>query len=775
MKTILDLIGNTPLVPINRLNPLKDVTIYAKLEAFNPAGSVKERIALSMIEAAEKSGELTPDKTVLEATSGNTGIGIAMVCAVKGYRCQLVMPESASIERRKIMTAFGAEILLTPAKKSTDGAIEQAYAMARQHPELYFLTDQFNNEANWKAHYVNTGPEIWSQTDGLVTDVVATMGTTGTVMGLSNYFADNHPEVHVIAMEPFYKHKIQGLKNMKESYCPGIFDKNKPFKIVNVADEDAFDMARQLARQEGIFVGMSSGAAMCAALARAKEIAKGVIVVIFPDGGEKYLSTILFSAPQVVEEEGKSNLRLYNTVSRKKEVFEPLHKKRVTFYSCGPTAYEHASLDHCRRFVFGDLVYRLLTVKGFDVHYYMNFTDLDDNTIKGAALADMPLDEYTQGYINEFLSDIDQLGVRKAKDYPKASDHVGAMIELSSQLIKKGYAYEKHGSVYFDISKFRGYGKLSRVDISKVRSGQTVDLDDYEKESPVDFTLLKRSTLSELKKGIFFESEFGNVRPGWHVECAAMTLHYLGDTMDIHTSSSNLIFPHHENENAIAQAMTGKPLAKYWIHNELVLVDGKKMSVANKNLITLRELIDEGYTARDVRFFLLSTHYRKTISFSKRKLDTAKKNLCRLDEFTCKLKCLPLGLPHPQVAAHLSQMEDGFFEALDDDFNISKAMASLFDFIKKMNPILNTGNLDQEQKEYILESLAKINEVLNVLRLEECPLAPEISKLISERERARHNKDWEKADTVRAELVKHGIDVIDTACGHFWKEVTKKK
>ena len=251
-------------------------------------------------------------------------------------------------------------------------------------------------------------------------------------------------------------------------------------------------------------------------------------------------------------------------------------------------------------------------------------------------------------------------------------------------------------------------------------------------------------------------------------------MHYLGETMDIHTSGSNLIFPHHENENAIAQALTGKPLAKYWIHNELVLVDGKKMSLANNNIITLRELIEEGYTAREIRFFLLSTHYRKSINYSKRKLDTAKKNLRRLDEFTRKLMCLPLGLPHPHVASYLSVMEDGFFEALDDDLNISKALAALFDFVKKVNPILSDGQLDRDQKEYIIESLNKLNDVLNVLRLEECPLAPEIDRLINEREKARSDKDWEKAATVREELVRHGIKVIDTAKGPVWKEVKKK-
>lgn len=773
-KTILDYIGNTPLVPINRLNPFRDVEIWAKIESFNPAGSVKERIALSMIEYGEKTGNLTPDKIVLEATSGNTGIGLAMVCAVKGYKCQLVMPESASIERRKIMTAFGAQILLTPAKKSTDGAIEQAYAMARQHPDRYFMTDQFNNEANWQAHYNHTGPEIWQQTNGKVTDVVATMGTSGTVMGLCEYFADQHPEVRVTAMEPFFNHKIQGLKNMKESYRPGIFDKRKPFQIINIPDEEAFEMSRLLARKEGLFVGMSAGAAMCAALTRAKQMEEGLIVVIFADGGEKYLSTQLFSHEQPLQPSAPQ-LRLHNTLSRKKEVFKPLNKDKVTFYACGPTAYEYANLSHCRRFVFADLLNRLLTSKGFNVEFFMNFTDLDDNTIKGAAMAGQPLAQFTRAYIDEFLQDIDRLGVKPATGYPKASEHVDAMADISKRLIAKGFAYEKHGSVYFDISKFPGYGKLSRIDLSKIKIGKTVDLDNYDKESPVDFTLLKRSTLAELKQGVFFETEFGNVRPGWHVECAAMTLHYLGDTMDIHTSGSNLLFPHHENENAIAEALTGKPLAKYWIHNELVLVEGHKMSAENRNIITLRDLLSQGYSARVIRFFLMCVHYRKAINFSQRALATAQKNLARLDEFTRKLMCLPQGLPHPKIASYFSAMEDGFWAALDDDLNISRAMAALFDFVKKVNPVLAEGALDRDQKQYIIEALRRINGVLNILRLEECPLAPEIDKLIMERQKAREQKDWAKADDVRAELVRQGIKISDSAQGPVWNAVNSSK
>ncbi|MFC1523897.1 cysteine--tRNA ligase [Thermodesulfobacteriota bacterium] len=773
-KNILDKIGNTPIIPIIRLNPFKKVTIFAKLESFNPGGSVKDRIALHMIEVAEKKGELTPDKIVLEATSGNTGIGLAMVCAVKGYRCQLVMPESASIERRKIMTAYGADILLTPAKKSTDGAIEQAYAMARQHPDMYFLTDQFNNEANWKTHYIHTGPEIWEQTEGQVTDIIATMGTTGTAMGLCNYFSENHPEVRVTAMEPFYNHKIQGLKNMKESYQPGIYNKKIPYQIINIPDEEAFEKSRLLARKEGVFVGMSSGAALCAALTRAEQIKEGVIVVIFPDGGEKYLSTPLFTR-EVSSKPKASQLRVFNTLKKKKEVFESLEEKKVTFYACGPTAHELANLGHCRRFILSDLIHRVLLQKGYEVKFCMNFTDLDDNTIQGAEQQGQSLKEFTEVFIDKFKADIDALGILRATHYPRASHHVDEMIDISTKLIQEGFAYEKHGSIYFDISKFSNYGKLSRIDLSKIQIGKTVDLDNYEKDSPVDFTLLKRSTLNELKKGIFYDTKWGNTRPGWHVECAAMVHHYLGETVDIHTSGSDLIFPHHENEIAISEALTGKQLAKYWLHSELVLVEGKKMSQDLKNIITFSDVLEKGYTPRQIRFFLMRTHYRKLINFSFKRLDTACTSLKRLDEFVRKLMCLPPGMPHPQVATYLTEMDERFFTAMDDDLNISKGLAAVFDFVKKVNPILTDGQLDQDQKQYIIDSLEKINKVLNVLRIEECPLTPEINKLIKEREEARKKKDWKKADDVREKISKKGIKVIDTAKGSFWKEDRKKK
>ena len=769
---IIELIGNTPLVELRRLNPAADrVQLFGKLESRNPGGSIKDRVALSMVEAGERSGELTRDKILLEATSGNTGIGMAMMCAAKRYRCQLIMPESASIERRLIMQAYGAEIILTPAKRATDGAIEKAYALAREYPERYFLADQFNNPANWLAHYTTTAPEIWVQTEGRVTDIIVTLGTSGTAMGLSRWFREHHPEVRVIAVEPHAGHKIQGLKNMKESYRPGIFDKTLPHAIVNVADEDAFSAARRLAAEEGVFAGMSSGAALFAAIERARELDRGCIVAILPDGGERYLSTTLFKPQQQAEPE-VSQLKLFNTMSRRKEVFRPLHPDRVTLYACGPTAFTSPNLAHCRRFIVADLIGRSLRFCGWPVATYMNFTDLDDNTIAGAIAAGEELGEFTGRYIAEFKQAAETLGVEPAAGHPLASEHVADMIEIAHRLIHKGYAYEKLGSIYFDISKFKKYGQLSGIDLSKIKLGQTVDLDNYEKENPRDFTLLKRSTLAELKTGLFYETDWGNARPGWHIECSAMATRYLGETIDIHTASQDLMFPHHENEIAIAEALTGKPLANYWLHSGQLLRDGRKMAGDTGNVVTLQEVLDRGYTGREVRFMLLGVHYRKPLPFSFRRLNAARTALRRIDEFTRKLLCLPAGLPHPDIAAYISELEKVFTDAIHDDLNISGAIGALFHFIKHVNPIVQEGQLDKEQKNDVLEALRQVNIVLGVLQLEQCPLTPEIDRLIRLRERARQLKDWTAADSAREELLRQGVTIHDTASGPVWERLT---
>ncbi len=293
---VLEMIGNTPIVPIRRMNPNPRVEIWAKVEGCNPGGSIKDRIALSMIEDAEASGRLKPGMTLLEATSGNTGIGLALVSAVKGYKLLLTMSEAVSTERRKILSAFGAEFLLTDGKMGTDGAIEKAYDLADKFPGEYQLIDQYNNPANPRAHVTHTAPEIWAQTDGRITHFVAAMGTTGTVVGCSQGLKAFNPGIQVVGVEPFLGHKIQGLKSLKEAYVPGIFERKLVDQKVNVADEDAFETSRRLAKSEGLLVGMSSGAAMFAALDLARRLEEGVIVVILPDFGERYLSTSLFSA-----------------------------------------------------------------------------------------------------------------------------------------------------------------------------------------------------------------------------------------------------------------------------------------------------------------------------------------------------------------------------------------------------------------------------------------------------------------------------------------------
>jgi cysteinyl-tRNA synthetase len=272
------------------------VEVWAKVEGLNPGGSIKDRTALWMIEDAERRGALTRDKIILEATSGNTGIGLALVAAVKGYRIQLTMSEAVSVERRKILAAYGAEFILTEAKMGTDGAIERAYDLADKEPDRYCLTDQFNNPANPRAHYEGTAPEIWSQTEGRITHLVVALGTTGTIIGCSRRLKEHNPAVHVRAVEPYLHHKIQGLKSLKEAYVPGIFDKKLVNEKVNVADDDAYETARRAAKAEGLLVGMSSGAALFSALELAGRIEQGVIVVILPDFGERYLSTSLFGA-----------------------------------------------------------------------------------------------------------------------------------------------------------------------------------------------------------------------------------------------------------------------------------------------------------------------------------------------------------------------------------------------------------------------------------------------------------------------------------------------
>jgi len=760
---ILGQIGGTPLVPIKQLSSNKNVEILAKLESFNPGGSVKDRPALYMVEEAEKRGVPIKDRIILEATSGNTGIGLSLVAAVKGYRILLVMSEAVSEERKKILHAMGADLKFTPAHLGTDGAIEFVYNLIREEPEKYWLADQFNNDANWKSHYHDTAMEIWKQTGGNLDMIVSTMGTTGTLMGLSRRFKELKPEIEIVGVEPYLGHKIQGLKNMKESYRPGIFEKNRVDRIMNIDDEEAYYTARMLAKEEGIFLGMSSGAAMAIALRLAREMKEGRIVVIMPDGGERYLSTPLFT------DRKKSGLLLYNTLTRKKEEFTPIQENRVTMYSCGPTLCRLIPVGQYRRFVFSDLIRRYLEFRGYTVSHIINVTDLDDRTIEGAEKAGISLKDFTEKYYHEFLKDLDTLNIKRASDYPRASRHVDDMIQLTQKLLEKGYAYEKLRSVYFDISRFRDYGKLSRIDLEKIRVGKTVDLEQYEKENPRDFTLLKRSTLNELKKGIFYKTQWGNVRPSWHVGCPAMAMKFLGETYDIHTSSTDLVFPHHENAIAISEAATGKPLANYWLHNELVMINGKKaLKTKDHTTYTIRDIQGKGYTGREIRYWLLSRHYRKPISFSLTKLETAKNTISHLDKFVKKLHYCDAGPANPEMDQLVYNLKQKFTESMDDDFNIARALAALFEFTRHVNRIMDKKGLSPGDKQKVEGVLESINSVIGVIDLEPAEPDQRVEKLIKKRKDARRDQDWATADRIRQELKEMGIEVIDTRDGTIW-------
>ncbi len=760
--SILELMGETPIVRLNKFTPNPRVDVYVKLEYFNPGGSVKDRPALAMIVAAEASGELVPGKTVMEATSGNTGIGLALVCAVKGYRLLLAMSESASEERKRILRALGAELLLTPPHLGTDGAIEEVYRLARENPKAYFLVDQFNNCHNPASHQT-TAREIWEQTEGQVTHVVATIGTTGTLMGLTHYLKELNPDIRVVGVEPYLGHAIQGLKNLKESYVPGIFVKGAVDDIVNVEDEEAFETARRLAREEGLFLGMSSGAAVAVALHLARELESGLIVAIAPDSGERYLSTQLFSEKEI------PTLLVYNTLSRAKEAFEPLRAGEATLFVDGPALNARISLEMARRLVLADLLQRYLKFRGFKVKKLVSLIDLDDRAIAGAEAAGQDLAAFTGRFREEFFRDLKALRVDESGLFPLASEHVDDMTDLTRRLLERGYAYEKLRSVYFDISRFKDYGRLSGVDLSKIRVGKTVDLDDYAKENPRDFTLLKRAKLGELKKGLYFTTPWGQVRPSWHLECAAMALKLLGGPADFHVGSIASMFPHEENENALFAAATGKPLARLWLHGERVLREGRPLKETGE--VTVQDLLDQGYKGEEVRFFLLGTHYRKPLSFSDDNLKAAARARARLDHFLTRLHAVTTGEDAglQRVEEKLFQVKREVAQALDDDLNISRALSALFSLAGDLNGEMDKENLGQKGAHAVLSRLAEIDELLGVMNPPVASQDAAIETRLLEREAARQRQDWGAADKIRAELEEAGIEVLDTPTGPRWR------
>jgi cysteinyl-tRNA synthetase len=753
--SVIDCIGRTPVVEIAHMNPVRGVRILAKLEYMNPGGSIKDRAALYMINEAEKSGELTRDKTVIEATSGNTGIGLAMICAVKGYKLALTMAENASAERKSILRARGAEIILTPRHLGSDGAIEEAYRLARENPDKYFLTDQYNNEANWRAHYETTGPEIIEQTKGRVTCVVASIGTSGTLMGLSRRLKEYNPDIKIVCAEPYLGHKIQGLKNMKESYTPEIMDKTRLDEKINIDDETAFSTARMLAIKEGLFVGMSSGAAMAAAIEEARRIEKGVIVVIFPDSGERYLSTNLFAVEKPI------TLSLYNTFSREKTVFKPLEKDKVSIYTCGPTVHRRLHAGQFRRYVFTDLLVRYIEFHGINVNHVVNITDYDDKTIQGAQDAGKTLAEFTRAHIQAFRNDLAELGIRKAEAYPLVSENFDEMTELAMQLSDRQHAYEKLHSLYFDISSLPEYGQFARINLDKIKPGATVDLDEYEKRNPKDFTLLKRVRLSELKHGIGIKTRWGNVRPSLHLQCAAIAMKFLGENFDIQTGSRELVFPHHENEVAIAKASKQAALAKYWLHCDPVRYDGS-LGVPDIKALTLDKLGEQGWKLKTIRFWLISNHYRKPLMLSARALTQAGYTLDRINRCLATLNAIKGGQGYSEVDQLAYNIRQDFLHYMEDDLKISGVVSSLLAHVKTINRLISRNSLNRDDAAKLVRCFEDIDSVLKIFDLKKTTrYSSEIEDLIREREHAREQKNFELADRLRDRLVNLGVDVHD--------------
>ncbi|HKV72115.1 MAG TPA: cysteine--tRNA ligase [Gemmatimonadales bacterium] len=468
------------------------------------------------------------------------------------------------------------------------------------------------------------------------------------------------------------------------------------------------------------------------------------------------------------------SLSLFNTLSRSIEPFQPLHPPRVTLYTCGPTVWNYAHIGNFRTFLFEDLLRRHLEASKYDVFHIMNLTDVDDRTIKAAAAAGKTLTEHTEQYAQAFFADRDFLRIRPAHVYPRATQSVPAMVALIEKLLAKGVAYRSDdGSVYFAITKFPTYGRLSRLDTREIKVGARVASDEYAKDDPRDFALWKKSDAEDERVGAAWDASFGRGRPGWHLECSAMSLDEIGkrfqvETLDLHAGGIDLIFPHHEDEIAQSEAATGQTFARTWLHGEFLNLRGTKMSKRYGNILTARDLKEQGVDAAAVRLLFFQTHYRQPIDFNDDALTAAAEGVRRLGEFQERLAG---ARPDPQgVLADLAQgMERNVREALDDDLNAPQALAHLFEFVRAANREIDAGAGGAPSAK---TSLARVMEVLDVLPTKKAvaaDLSQWVEERVSARTKARQSRDFKEADRIRAELKEKGVQIEDTPGGTKWK------
>jgi cysteinyl-tRNA synthetase len=475
------------------------------------------------------------------------------------------------------------------------------------------------------------------------------------------------------------------------------------------------------------------------------------------------------------------DIQLHNTLSGKVEPFVPLRPGEVGMYTCGPTVYDYAHIGNFRTFVFQDILRRFLLLRGFKLTHVMNLTDVDDRIIANAAAAGVGIREYTEKYIQAFFADCRTLSVESPEHWIRATDHIPEMVSLIEKLQKNTYTYPSEGSIYYRITKFKDYGKLSKVDLSGIQAGARVDNDRYEKESARDFALWKAPKPGEQ----FWETEIGTGRPGWHIECSAMAMKYLGDTLDIHTGGIDLAFPHHENEIAQSEAATGKQFVRYWLHAEHLLVEGEKMSKSLGNFFTLRDLFDKGYKPSALRFALASVPYRRQLNFTFDGLQQATSSVERLRNFASRLKQekFPAG-NQPGMAERTQKAADDFDAGLSDDLNTAQALAAMFDFVREANIAMDKGEFRQGDVGAATQFLVSFDRVFAVIEDDDAEKLKalgigsddagisdaEVDKLVADRQAARQRRDFPASDRIRKELADRGIILEDTKDGSVrWK------